>query len=168
MAFAYTVHYLIDGHNLIAHMPDISLDDPNDEAKLVLRLRSWTASGRKRRVTVIFDGGLPGGEARHLSSGPVKVLFATAGRPADALLKSRVGKVSNPPEYTLVSSDREVRAAATARRMPLLSAEQFARRLRTPEREDDGMARPGANRLSDEEVAEWLHIFGHLDEGRSD
>jgi len=31
--------YLIDGHNLIAQMPGFSLSDPDDEARLVLRLR---------------------------------------------------------------------------------------------------------------------------------
>ncbi len=34
------MHYLIDGHNLIAQISDISLDDPDDEAKLVLRLEA--------------------------------------------------------------------------------------------------------------------------------
>jgi S-adenosylhomocysteine hydrolase len=30
--------YMIDGHNLIGKLPDISLDDPNDEALLVQKL----------------------------------------------------------------------------------------------------------------------------------
>ena len=33
--------YLIDGHNLIACLPDISLDDPNDEAQLVNKLKGF-------------------------------------------------------------------------------------------------------------------------------
>ena len=96
------MHYLIDGHNLIAKMPDISLDDPDDEVKLVLRLRQWTAGRRKRRVTVIFDGGLPGGAERHLSSRPVKVIFASAGQSADALLINRIQDAKNPAEFTLI------------------------------------------------------------------
>ena len=42
------MHYLIDGHNLIAHLADIDLEDPNDEVKLVLMMRGWAAAGRKR------------------------------------------------------------------------------------------------------------------------
>ena len=34
---------LIDGHNLIAKLPDLRLDDPDDEAKLVARLRAYYA-----------------------------------------------------------------------------------------------------------------------------
>ena len=52
------MHYLIDGHNLIGALPDISLEDPDDEVKLILVLRSWAVARRRREVTVIFDGGL--------------------------------------------------------------------------------------------------------------
>ena len=48
------MYYLIDGHNLIAHYPDIELEDPNDEVKLVLVLRSWAAAGRKREAMDVF------------------------------------------------------------------------------------------------------------------
>ena len=44
------MNYLIDGHNLIARMQTMSLADPDDEAKLVLRLRRWTAASRKRPI----------------------------------------------------------------------------------------------------------------------
>ena len=39
--------FLIDGHNVIAVLSDIDLADPDDEAKLVVKLRAW--SGRERR-----------------------------------------------------------------------------------------------------------------------
>ena len=57
---------LIDGHNLIGRLPDLRLDDPQDEAKLVARLRVYHARTGKR-VTVVFDRGLPGGRSRELS-----------------------------------------------------------------------------------------------------
>ena len=46
------MHYIIDGHNLIGKMPDISLKDPNDEIKLTMRIKSWVAESKKRQVTV--------------------------------------------------------------------------------------------------------------------
>jgi hypothetical protein len=131
------MHYLIDGHNLIGKMPDISLTDPDDVVNLVLRLRQWTAARQKRRVTVIFDGGLPGGAARHLSSRPVKVIFATEG-----------------------SSDREVQAAAKARKMPLVLSGTFAARLKPDPSERDVSETPAEPSLDEEEVAEWLELFG--------
>jgi predicted RNA-binding protein with PIN domain len=158
------MHYLIDGHNLIAKLPDISLDDPEDEAKLVLRLRSWAAASRKRRITVVFDQGLPGGEARRLSTGSVKVLFASAGRTADSILVSRIQRVRDASAYTLVSSDRFVRAAATARQMPQLSAEDFAGKLSHVGHDSDSAKIRRERELNDEEVAEWLQIFGRSDD----
>ncbi len=161
------MHYLIDGHNLIARLPDIELDDPDDEAKLVLRLRRWTAAGQKRLVTVFFDGGLPGGEWRRLSSGRVKPIFATADGAADALLIDRVRQARNPSAYTLITSDQQILAVAKARRMPHLTSEAFARQLVEFDRQryaDEGnMASPPPEDpiLSPQEVDEWLDIFRH-------
>jgi len=84
------MHYLIDGHNLIARVPGLSLADPDDEAKLVQLLKRWAAADTRRKVTVIFDKGLPGGEAKHLSGGGVRALFAPDNRSADALLIRRI------------------------------------------------------------------------------
>ena len=58
--------FLIDGHNVIAALPDIDLEDPHDEAKLVLKLRAWTGQARRKAI-VIFDGGIPGGYSTTLS-----------------------------------------------------------------------------------------------------
>jgi len=159
------MHYLIDGHNLIAKMPDIAMDDPNDEALLVLRLRSWAAGSRKRLITVIFDRGLPGGRSRFLSSSRLNVIFAPEGQTADALLINRIQKAGNAAEYTLVSSDQQVLSAARTRRMKSISAEEFAGRLAdstqkapaAPEPVSPAEAEDPA--LSQEEVAEWLQLF---------
>jgi uncharacterized protein len=153
------MHYLIDGHNLISKLPDIQLDDPDDEAKLVLRLRSWVAAGPKRRITLFFDGGLVGGKSKELSAGGVIVIFAPADRTADALIISRIQKVRNPAEHTLVSSDQEVVAGATRRRMPTISAEAFALQISRDTRQApvEVSEEPA---LSESEVAEWLALFG--------
>ena len=156
------MHYLIDGHNLIGKMPDIDLDDPDDEVKLVIRLRSWSARSRKRKVTVIFDRGLPGGEEKGLSSGKVKVIFAPAGRSADSLLISRIRNVKNPAEYALVSSDQRIIHLADARRMIVWRSETFAARM-NQEREQ-GMGSSTADTVDDpqlsvDEVEMWLEMF---------
>ena len=156
------MHYLIDGHNLVGKMPDINLADPDDEVELVLRLRSWSARGRKRRVTVIFDRGLPGGVDRGLSSGMVKVIFAPTGRSADSLLINRIRKAKNAAEYTLVSSDLRVMQAAQARRMPVWRSETFVARL-----EQEGKQRTKTTtadmaddpQMSAGEFEMWMEIF---------
>lgn len=113
------MHYLIDGHNLIARMPDISLNDPDDEVQLILRLRSWAARSRKRQVTLFFDGGIPGGKDVRLSTPQVRVIFASVGQTADAMLIRGINKVQNPPEFLLVTSDQQIIAAAAAAKCPI-------------------------------------------------
>ncbi len=156
------MHFLIDGHNLIAKMPGISLSDPDAEAQLILRLRRWVAANPTRRVTVYFDGGLPGGRAPHLSATRLEVVFASSGQPADDLLLRHIRRLKNPPEYTLVSSDRKIIAAAEKRRVPVLLSEDFA-----PELAEEAAAAPPPPRevvekplLNEAEVAAWMELFG--------
>ena len=146
-------------------MPDIDMDDPNDEVMLVLRLRSWAAGNQKRQITVIFDRGLPGGRSRFLSRGQVDVIFAPEGQTADALLISRIRRVANPAEYTLISSDRQVLAVAQDRRMRHIPARVFAERLGKAGRSEQTTPvtpspdEADAPEISREEVAEWLALF---------
>ena len=120
--------YLIDGHNLIGALPDIDIEDPDDEAKLVIKLKGFVA--RKRtKCTVIFDGGLPGGASR-LGGGSVTVIFASARHTnADALLKRRIGNIRDVGGWTLVSSDRDIADFARRRRMRQLASHEFAQEL---------------------------------------
>lgn len=156
------MNYLIDGHNLIGKMGDISLSDPDDELQLVRRLQKWVTANLKRHVLVIFDGGLRAGKDPHLSSSRLQIFFAPAEQTADLLLLRRIERVKNPAEYTLVTSDQAIIAAATAKRMPVIRSEAFATQMaiethsqRTAELEE--LDNP---RLTEAEIAEWLTLFG--------
>jgi predicted RNA-binding protein with PIN domain len=158
------MHYLIDGHNLIAKISDINLNDPNDEVELILRLKSWAAANSKRRVTVYFDGGLPGGVEQRLSTSGIKVIFAPEGKTADSLIIKRIRKIKNPPEYVLVTSDQQIIAAAENRRLRHLRSEVFAGKM--GQEKQKRMAPPPPSpetddpQISEREVAEWLALFG--------
>lgn len=157
------MHYLIDGHNLIAQMLDIRLSDPDDEEQLVRRLQSWIAAGRKRRVTLFFDGGLPGGFSPNLSGGSLKVIFASVGRDADRLLITRIKKAGNPPEFTVISSDRAITSVAESRGMPVIDSYTFARMLDAEAKQRSAeSAKPTSKEdpsLNESEVARWLALF---------
>lgn len=146
---------LIDGHNLIGQMPDLRLDDPEDEAKLVARLRSYCAR-TGRRVTVVFDQGVPGGRSRELSHGGVEVVFAPTGRSADGILRERIRRARDPRALVVVTSDHALVAAAEARGARVVRAETFAAQLSAPPPAVE--SGPG-ERLSPQEVAEWLQVF---------
>ncbi len=158
------MQYLIDGHNLIARTPGLSLADPDDEAKLVRLLRRWTAADSRRKVTVIFDAGLPAGEAKHLSGGGVKAIFAPNNATADALLIRRIEAIGNPPEFIVVTSDGAVAAAAARRRVAVQRSEEFAAAMIGDRQFGSGdkppAERPDAPAMNKEELQEWLALFG--------
>lgn len=149
--------YLIDGHNLIGQVPDISLDEPDDEARLVQKLAGFAARTGKRCV-VVFDAGLPGGQSR-MSTRAVQVVFASHRSSADRVMLERLRKIPDPLNWTVVSSDNEVLTAARARRMQILRSEEFAALLEAapPAKPDPGEANDV--QLSPQEVEEWLNLF---------
>ncbi|MFP4343134.1 MAG: NYN domain-containing protein [Anaerolineales bacterium] len=147
--------FLIDGHNVIAALPDIDLDAPDDEAQLVLKLRSWVARQRTKAV-VVFDGGLPGGFSRTLSGGGLEVTFAARHHStADRVIRARLRRLPDAGNWTVVSSDREVLESAYAAGARTMSAQAFAARLERPRRPPP--EKPPAP--DEEEVEEWLAIF---------
>ncbi len=149
---------LVDGHNLIGQMSDISLEDPDDEAQLVQRLRAYRARTGKS-ITVIFDNGEFYSPPSTLSSAGVRVRFAPLGSSADVLLQKYIRRAANPRGLKVVSSDRAVVQAARERGAQAISASDFAAEL-----SQLGVVRdPPERKLSPEEVAEWLKIFGRED-----
>ena len=151
--------YLIDGHNLIARLPDIDLDDPNDEAKLVIKLRGFVAMNRKK-CTVIFDGGIPGGYSM-MSNKSVKVIFASAFHTnADNVIKERIRKIPDARNWTIVSSDNEVLDYARRYHMRAKTSSEFAQHLQHKPRVQDSRGESLHVQVSKDEVDEWLDIFG--------
>jgi hypothetical protein len=149
---------LIDGHNLIGRMPDIELSDPDDEARLVTRLRRHAArTGRK--LTVVFDAGEPAGRSSRLSGGGVEVFFAPAGRSADSLIIKRIRRVQDRQGWLVISSDRAILEAAEQHRVRTRRSEEFAAELSPPQPPQDRRADPREVAPSEAEVEAWLREF---------
>ncbi len=144
---------LIDGHNLIGRLPDLDLADVNDEVELVRRLRVYCHRHR-RKATLVFDAGLPGGRDLWLSAPPVEVVFASPGSSADAVVRERIRRARDPRGLLVVSSDRSLQRAAQARGARVVPAEEFAAALAAPL----PAARP-EKPDSPTSVDEWLTLF---------
>lgn len=154
--------YLIDGHNLIGQLDDISLADPNDEAKLVQKLIGFSARMKKKCV-VIFDQGITGGKSR-MSTATVEVVFAASHTNADRLMIARIKASRSPDEWVVVSNDRVVLDAARMRKMKAVKSKDFAQFLKpaqAPNKEDvlDKDGRSSEIYPSPAEVEAWLKIF---------
>jgi len=147
--------FLIDGHNVIAALPDIDLEDPDDEAQLVMKLRAWT--GREgRKAIVIFDGGIPGGPSRVLSSPEVRVVFAAKHHStADRIIEERLSSLPDASNWTVVSSDHEVLDNARMAGAKTLSAQAFVERLN----QSLEVKKEKPEGVSAAEVEMWLDVF---------
>jgi hypothetical protein len=152
---------LIDGHNLIAQTPGLSLADLDDEQKLIVLLRKYVAR-RSARIIVVFDSGSPGGKSNELSGGGVTAIFAGSNTIADRILIERIRELKKPGEWIVVSSDREVQLAAAHRHLIVWPSPVFAARLTAPLPSSVKPSLPAEAVVSKDDVNEWLNIFGDV------
>jgi len=154
------VPLLIDGHNLIGsgQLPGISLADENDELKLVRLLRRYRSRVRSD-ITVVFDGGVPGGRSRGLSGGGVEVVFAPSRKQcADDVIAARVRRAANPRGITVVTSDHNLADTVRSHGAGVVPSAEFADRLLAPLPSPQRLREEPP--LSSQEVEEWLGFFG--------
>jgi hypothetical protein len=158
---------LIDGHNLIGHIPGIELSDPDDEAQLVMMLRRYATKRRGRKVVVIFDGGVYG-HTDNLNGYGVETHFAKSPRDADSELIRRIRAIKRRADWQVVSSDRAVAGAARSAGIEVVGSDVFARRLAQLYEPKAGIREKRNDRpLSKQEVEEWMQFFG-LTEGEDE
>ena len=152
--------YLIDGHNLIDAMPDIHLDDPDDEVKLAERLKQYMMRKRKK-CTVVFDNGLPGGVNPRWSNSQVEVLFAHSRAKADDLILERLDRERNPHNWQVVTDDGDVADGARARGASVIRSAEFAALLtKSRSRKSKGLTGEETHPvISKHEVEEMMRLF---------
>jgi predicted RNA-binding protein with PIN domain len=166
---------LVDGHNLIGQMTSLHLDDPDDEEKLMIRLRAYRAR-TGRPIVVYFDAGLAYQTPTHRSNGGISVRWAGTGRRADDLIARDVSRHPNPRELTVVTSDRALQSRVRLGGARIMDAAAFAAELSRPtraRRKSKAHRRSvsgghGAERdsrhLTEAEVRTWLAIMGRRHE----
>lgn len=154
--------YLIDGHNLIPKLSGFSLRAMDDEERLVPLLQTFSRV-RRQSVEVFFDGA-PAGYSGPRRYGTLTAHFVRQGRTADDAIRVRLARLgANARNWRVVSSDRQVQAEARSRHAEAISSEDFARDLQKAL--DEAQSSPeGPAQLSQQEVDDWLHLFGGDDD----
>jgi hypothetical protein len=152
--------YLIDGHNLIPKIPGIDLDDIDDEEQLIKLLQQFTRNTQKK-VELYFDQAPPGHPQRK-SLGRLSVIFVRQGRTADAAIRKRLKSLQKKAKnWTVVSSDHEVQAAARGAQARVLSADQFSHQLTSsPDFGEDAPPPQKPQKVDQDELTYWLKQFG--------
>jgi predicted RNA-binding protein with PIN domain len=156
--------YIVDGHNLIPKVPGLNLQDMEDELQLVELLQEFCRVNRKK-VEVYFDNAPPGGmEVRKFGS--VIARFIRQGGTADQAIMNKLKRLSGEARnWTVVSSDREVQAAARKVRAKVLTSEVFARQLQSDLEGAESVSNDVDKSLSPDELQDWMKLFGVDEEG---
>jgi hypothetical protein len=152
---------LIDGHNLIPHMPGLSLKDMDDENELIPFLQGYCRV-RRRTGEVYFDRA-PVGKAGQRRFGQVTAVYVRAGITADEAIMARLAKLRKKARNVqVVSSDRQVQQAARAAHATVVPSEAFSAEL-TALGEEQPSLDPRNRLLSESELSEWEALFrrGH-------
>lgn len=152
--------YLIDGHNLIGQLPQISLAEIEDEQRLIEILQVFCHQ-HGRTAEVYFDNAPPG-VPRARRYGRVTAYYSRAGKSADQAIFERLHRLGKEARnWTVVSSDHQVQAMAKAVRAKVLSSAEFARQLKgTAAQKGTPSPEKGDNpQLGSDEIEEWLNLF---------
>jgi hypothetical protein len=140
---------IIDGHNLIGILPDIQLDQPDDERRLLERLRAYRAWSGGRSLIVFFDSSPSRASERamypqgaDLSSPGIQVRFAEPGQTADDAIVEYLRGRAQPGQYAVVTNDQGLSWRVRDAGASVLSGSEFAARLRPTRRPASAAAEP--------------------------
>jgi len=151
--------YIIDGHNLIPKVPGLSLEDLDDEQQLVNLLQDFCRV-KQKKVEVFFDNA-PAGSSGARTFGCVVARFIRQGRTADQAILEKLRRLEGEARnWTVVSSDREVRNSARSVRAKSMRVEEFAQELSALAADRSQQMQQDDADLSKQEVDEWLELFG--------
>ena len=152
--------YLIDGHNLIGAMPDICLDELDDERRLIERLQAYGSRIRKTGI-VYFDRRAPG-QRKGWRAGMLSVRFISAPSTADHAIITHLERLGGEAHnYTVVSSDHEIQRAARRAGARVLSSQAFVHQLQEIPEKDDSLEKPHPP-TNEVEIDEWMQLFQGL------
>ncbi|RPH75658.1 hypothetical protein EHM76_01140, partial [bacterium] len=151
--------WIIDGHNLIPHVPGISLRDLDDESKLIQWLLDF-ARIEQDTIAVYFDQA-PVGQPSVKKFGRVTAHFVRIGKTADQAIGERVKREGKSARNaTVVSSDQQVQRNARSLRAAILSSPEFVQRMIAASQKQSSTEKREPD-IPSHEVEEWMNLFNH-------
>lgn len=151
--------FIIDGHNLIPRVPGLSLDQIDDEDKLIQLLQDFARKVNKN-IEVYFDNAPPG-TVRKEKFGRVIAHFISESSTADAAIKNKLKSMGKAAKnWTLVSADMEILAEARSRQVRSMDPDEFVSSYLIEQGavEESLETSPDVH-ISGDEINEWLDIF---------
>jgi len=147
--------YIIDGHNLIGKIPDISLSDIDDEFLLIKILDPHFKRLRKKAI-IYFDHADLLGKGQIYKSAFLQVIFVRHPKTADqAIIEKLKGLRGNAKNFTVVSSDNWIVSNARNAGATVIPSEVFYTNFRISHQEAEI-----SGNLTENDIDYWLKIFG--------
>jgi predicted RNA-binding protein with PIN domain len=147
---------LIDGHNLAASIPGISLDQIDDESALIKLLEGHFAHIR-RHAEIFFDKAFPGQRKVVRRAFLVAHFISEPGNADHAIIKRIKELKGNARNYTVVTSDKWVANQAASLGARVVSSQVFSQSLNKPKQ----TLKPDEQV---QDVAYWLEEFNRKQE----
>ena len=155
---------IVDGYNVLHTSRWLATPWKGTDRQGLCRLLGQLAKLTGEKITVVFDAlpcepGFGRGYPLEL-----EVIFSGHKRSADEVIIEMVQQSSGPRELTVVSSDREIRTAATRRGCKVTSAGTFVKdsssQLAQAKRKKNSEPHEKQQGLSREQTDQWLSEFG--------
>jgi predicted RNA-binding protein with PIN domain len=119
-----SLHYVIDGYNVIRHASFVSKASSSPAGALISCIRNKRLCGSlKNKVTLVFDG-YPTMSNPYQPSGDCEVLFSQD-ESADDRIRYIVEHIANPKIVIVVTDDRSVQFHAKAAGASIIGVEEF-------------------------------------------
>ncbi len=152
---------IIDGHNLLWAIQNPIEDISISDVSMCRSLDTYFAITNER-AEIIFDGIGPPDKSGFSNLSNLEITFSGPNVDCDSIIEQRILESTAPTHLTIVSTDRKIRDAASARRAVSVQSDEFwaivTKRLSKQKRGRE----PAAKRtgLTESETELWLKAFG--------
>ena len=152
---------IIDGHNLLWAIQNPDEDTSITDTAMCQALNTYFAITRDK-AEIIFDGIGPPDKTGLNNLSNLEITFSGRNSDCDSIIEQRILDSTAPSHLTIVSTDRKIRDAASARKATSIQSDEFwgmvTKRLSKQKRGKE----PAAKRtgLTESETELWLMAFG--------
>jgi predicted RNA-binding protein with PIN domain len=152
---------IIDGHNLLWSIKNTE-EDPFITDIALCKILDGYFGITGDRAEIIFDGIGPPNKTEFETIKNVEVTFSGRATDCDTVIEQRILDSTAPKLLTIISSDRRLRDAASARKTTAVNSEDFWDEVKKRLARQKTIKEPPGKRkgLTESETELWLKTFG--------
>ena len=153
---------IIDGYNLLRWVERLDPVYATLSEAALCRMVSQYLVRTRSHAQVIFDGTGPPDKRELANIANMEVYFSGPDREADDIIEEKILESSAPKGLVIVSSDRQIRAAAKRRKATSVKVDYFWLSLieQLDKKKPVPQPKEKRNGISEDETDQWLEMFG--------